>query len=320
MIPGTTFTLTIAPRPSVASTSTNAASSGLAPSTSSSFARPLKANPVGRRSISLYEASPSEATLNARATAIRSQGQRVKTKQSLNDLLSARSSPPTADQKTVGVGSAPLITLNRPHPYALADSPHVNDQPSASNNTRPKNSLFEAESVPTTSASTSISHLRAQQQVVSAPRAKIPVPIPHTKTMTVARTPCTYDVTSTRPPRKRSSSLPLGAELIKSMVETSEGPTEPEKKDVSHPPLAYSAATAARLAEQSSSSTRSASPAAALPTAIIPAALARARARTLVVTQETKSTKSDDLQVVSPQMDKSTTQGTCFHCPQLDMN
>ncbi|CAG7850169.1 SubName: Full=Related to proteophosphoglycan ppg4-Leishmania infantum {ECO:0000313/EMBL:CCA74646.1} [Serendipita indica DSM 11827] len=315
MVPGTTFTLTIGPRPPVASNSTNAASSGPA----ASFARPPKANPVGRRSISLYESSPSEAVLNARATFGKPQVHRVHPKQSLNDLLSTHaSSSVVADQKATGVGSAPLITLRRPHPYALADSPHVDDRPSASNSARPRTPPSETNSAPSTFVSTSITQTRTAQQqtTLTAQRVKLPVPVPPTKTTTVARTPCTYDVTNTRPPRKRSSSLPLGAELIKSVVETTtqgRQPTDAEKKDASsHPPLAHSATAAARLAEQRSVSRKPAasslsSPVATPPTAVIPAALARARARTVAATV---STKSDDPKDMSPHMDKSTTQGT----------
>ncbi|KAG8823017.1 hypothetical protein FRC19_004790, partial [Serendipita sp. 401] len=235
MAPGSTFTLTMVKPahtvlpPSSESTSGKHQARGMenASPPSSSFARPPKANPVSRKSISLYEITvgPSVPSTAPRAP---------RAKHSLSDLRNQPSSS----------SATPLFVLRRPHPYAEAQSIHVDEDPKSSTPTLqlepPRN------------------------------QKKLLIPLPSTKTTTVARTPCTYDVTNVRPVRPRSSSLPIGAESL--------FPTKPPSSSSSGsaaPPSSFPSST---FPDQPSGSTMSSSP----KTATIPAALARARARTLL--------------------------------------
>ncbi|KAG8754357.1 hypothetical protein FRC14_005164, partial [Serendipita sp. 396] len=234
MAPGSTFTLTMVKPahtvlpPSSESTSGKHQARGMenASPPSSSFARPPKANPVSRKSISLYETTvgPSVPSTAPRAP---------RAKHSLSDLRNQPSSS----------SATPLFVLRRPHPYAEAQSIHVDEDPKSSTPTLqlepPRN------------------------------QKKLLIPLPSTKTTTVARTPCTYDVTNVRPVRPRSSSLPIGAESL--------FPTKPPSSSSGSaaPPSSFPSST---FPDQPSASTMSSSP----KTATIPAALARARARTLL--------------------------------------
>jgi hypothetical protein len=119
---------------------------------------------------------------------------------------------------TLTVTKGPSISsTNKPPPVSFVRPPKANPV------FRRSVSLYERSGAPeSTPVESKPSLLRRGGSI------KQVIPIPPTKTRTVGRSPCTYDVTSTRPSRPRSASLPVDPAL---QTSTSQSTSRSEDED-----------------------------------------------------------------------------------------